>query len=348
MQNFFISTDAIHTPARIAVSKIQTELAKVQKEIATGIHSDIGLTLGSNTAALNQMEQRQAWHQTLASSNRLGAARLDMAQTALSATGQAAQDILKQLVAARGGIASMPVLAASATQGLAALGAQLNTNAAGVYVFAGDNAAVPPFKDYFAAGSGARVAVGAAFESAFGMPQDSAGVSGITPDQMRTFIDGPFAAHFEEPNWSSNWTSAPVQNPRLKISDHETIDVGASAAERPFRQLAEAYVLISGVGGDTLNPDTQKVVVERASALVSSAIAGIASIQARLGVSQARITAADADAAAEGAVLVRNIASMRESDPYEAATAVNALTVQLQASFAATVRIQSMSLVNYL
>ncbi len=348
MPNSFISTDAIHAPARLAISKIQIELARVQKEVATGLHADLGLTLGSNTAIFNQMQQRQAWNEALTSSNRLGAARLDMAQTALSATSEAAQGILKQLVAAKGGIAAMPVLTASAIQDLAGLSAKLNTNAAGVYVFAGDNAAVAPVADYYSAGSSARAAVLTAFEGAFGMPQGSPSVAAITPGQMRTFLDGAFAELFEEPNWQSSWSSASTESPRLKISDHETIEVGATAAEKPFRQLAQAYVMIADLGGDRLDPNTQKVIVDSASMLVSSAIAGIANVQARLGVSQARINAADGNAAAEGAVLLRQIAGMQESDPYEAASALNTLTVQLQASFAATARLQAMSLANYL
>jgi flagellar hook-associated protein 3 FlgL len=284
----------------------------------------------------------------MTSSSQLGSARLDMAQTALGAASETAQDFLKQILAAKGGIASASVLKNSASQALQGLASQLNTNAAGVYVFAGDNAAEAPFANYFSDGSSARPATAAAFETAFGMTQASVGVSAITPDQMQSFIDGAFAALFEDANWQSNWSSASPESPRMRISGHEMVEVGASAAEEPFRQLAEAYALVADLGGERLDPRTQKVIIERASGLVSSAIAGIASIQSRLGLSQARISAADASAAAEGAVLVSKIASMRKSDPYEAATVLNTLTVQLQASFAATARIHAMTLANYL
>lgn len=348
MSSLFVSTDAVYAPTRLAVMRIQKELARAQSELATGLQADTGLTLSGNTAVLSRMQQQQAWNEAIASSNQLGAARLEFAQTALAGVSGLADDFLKQLIAAKGGIASSAIMSAAASHGLRGLVAQLNTEVAGVYVFAGDNAADAPVADYFADSSPARAAVSNAFEAAFGMAPSSPGVSAITLDQMNAFLEGTLPDLFSDAGWASNWSSASAEGLRIRISDYETVEAGANANDKAFRDLAQAFVMTACLGGERLEANVQKVIIDKAAALVSSALAGVATVQSRLGLSQGRIDASDTQLTAEGLVLAARIADMRHADPYEAASAINTLTVQLQSSYAATARLQAMSLANYL
>lgn len=348
MSGFFISTDAIYSPTRNAVLRIQGDLARAQQEVSTGKHADTGIALGSGVAGLGKLLQKQAWQEALTSSNSLAATRLDMSQAALSGSVSTAQGLLSQILAAKGGIASMTAITTAATNALNAFTSQSNTEIGGVHVFGGDNSARVPLANYSSPGSAASAATASAFSSAFGMTQSSPGVSTITPAQMQAFLDGPFAAEFSAANWKANWSFASSNNPQMKISDHEMVEAGANANEKPFRDLAQAYVMISDLGGDQLDPNTRQVIFEKAGSLVSSAISGMATIQARLGNSQSRIRSANDSLSAEGTIIANRIAKIQQVDPYEASTAVNTLVTQLQASYAVTARLQQMSLMNYL
>lgn len=348
MSNSFISTDAIFSPARNSVMKIEIELARAQKEVSTGFYADIGLEIGGRTAGLDKMLRTQAWQDALTTSNGVSAARLDMSQTSLSSAVSTAQDFLNQVLAAKGSIASMTAISTTATHAIGAFTTQLNTEIGGVHVFGGDNSAAVPLASYTSSGSSASAAIASAFTGAFGMSQSSPGVSAITPAQMQAFLNGPFAAEFSAANWSANWSSASSTNPTMKISDYEKVEVGANANEQAFRDLAQAYVMVSDLGLDKLDPNTQQVVLDKASTMVSSAISNLATMQSRLGNSQSRISSSNDSLAAEGMLIANKIADIQQVDPYEASTTVNTLMTQLQASFAVTARLQQMNLVDYL
>lgn len=348
MSTSFISTSAIGAPARTAVMSLQLELAQVQRELATGRHADVGLTLGTATTQAVQLRQQQAWNEAVRGTNAIAAARLDGSQAALEDIKSAAQKVLDVAIGA-GQSSTKSEAAAAAKAALSALAGQLNTDEGGQNLFGGENTSQRVLTDYFAVGgSAAKQAMTASFASAFGMTPDDATAASITPAEMSSYLDGAFKAQFADPSWRENWSVASSTNTNATVSAGERVETGVSANEAPFRQLVEAYVLMSDIGAGALNEQTQQVVLDRVATLVGTAIGGIGTMQSRLGASQERISSADERLAGTTARITARLATLEEVDAYATSTAATSLMTQLQASYALTARMQQLSILNYL
>lgn len=348
MSNFFVSTSSVSAPVRSSAMRIQAELARRQKELSTGRVADAGLALGTGSGETLTLGQTKAWQDAVSGTNALAMSRLDASQSALTAMVASAQKMQDQFVGAQGST----VAAASAPEGarsaLGALISHLNSSISGTFVFGGDNGAGAVVSGYFDTGSQARQNIAADFATTFGMPQDSSGVSSITPDAMTSFLDTVLAPRFTDASWRADWSQASSTNPTLRISTEERIEIGANANEQSFRDLAQAFVMVSDLGSSNLRSDTFNVVLQKATTLVSSALNGLAAIQSRLGTTQGRITAAEELRTDEGAIVANRLGKLQDADPYVATTAINDLMTKLQASYAATARIQQLSIVNYM
>jgi flagellar hook-associated protein 3 FlgL len=134
----------------------------------------------------------------------------------------------------------------------------------------------------------------------------------------------------------------------MRISLNERVEVGGNANDLPHRQLAQAYVMIGKIGTAQLNSAALDVVLDKATALVGSAISGIGALQARMGASQHRLTSATLELGQTSTLIDTQLTALERADPYVAATQVNTLLTQLQASYAATARIQKISILNYI
>src|SRR5262249_23843066 len=136
-------------------------------------------------------------------------------------------------------------------------------------------------------------AVADAFSATFGFSQTDPQVADITADQMKAFLDGPFADLFSDTGWKSTWSSASDQNVRSRISTNELIDTSANANDGAIRQLASAYTMMSDLGNANLNSDAFQAVVDRATQLTQQATQGLTSMQGALGATQQRVTNAN-------------------------------------------------------
>lgn len=348
MSSSFISTSAISSPTRLAVMKLQRELSRLQTEISSGRRADVGLQLGAGTAELVGLRQMQSWHEALAGSNALAAARLDASQASLAGMEQTAQRFLDALLGARGSTAARTEIAGMARGALMALGDQLNTQLGDAYLFAGDNSGERPMLAYFASGSAARQGVATAFMGAFGIAQDDPAVGLISTADMQSFIDGAFSAEWSDAAWSANWSQASATNATARISVDETTEISTNANEPTFRKLAEAFVMVADLGGARLNAGTFTAVLDNAVNLVGSAMGELASIRSRLGTAQERIALSDERLSVQGNIIANRLIDVEQVDTYAAATAANTVMTQLQASYALTARISQLSLLNYL
>jgi flagellar hook-associated protein 3 FlgL len=80
----------------------------------------------------------------------------------------------------------------------------------------------------------------------------------------------------------------------------------------------------------------------------TQAITETTSEQTTLGLAQQRTNAATTRIGAQQKILNESVLDLESVDPYEAATRVNALMSQIETSYALTVQLQNLSLLNYL
>lgn len=349
MSNFFISTSALTGATRAAVHTAQVELVAKQKEIATGKLADVGLEIGYRSSELVGLRNALELTTAIKGSNEIAATRLKASQAALGDMDKLAGELLNGLLAAATSSPATSPLEAQARSLLRSYTSVLNVEVAGDHVFGGLNVDTPPLSDYFEpGGSAARSKLQSAFQSAFGVSSTDPAVSSIEPDEIASFIDGQLRAMFEDPAWSANWSKASADTPVTRVSFGETQEVGASANEAPFRQLAMALVMISDLGGTNLKETTRDVVIAKATELAGSAVPGIASVRSRLGLSQERVSAANERLSLQADLITKRRSEIEDVDPYSTAVKLNELKQRLEASYATTAQIQRLSLLDYL
>ena len=322
MNASFISTSTITSASRLSIMKLQAKLAEAQKEVASGHHADVGLTLGYQAGQSVTLRQELSRLQTITDTNGTVTTRLDSSQAALKSIADDAQTFLNQLLAARDGSAGADVIAQQGKAGLSAFTDAINTSVDGAYLFSGVNADVRPLNAYFQnPPSAAQDAVAGAFQAAFGMAPSDPGVAGISAGDMQAFLQGSFADLTGDPAWNANWSGASDQNVKSRISSSEVIDTSTNANEPAFRKLAGAYAMVAGLNLEGLSGDAYKTVIDQATRDVGDALAGISrcrrhSARPRSG-SPAQTTACRSRSTSSMSISAPSRASIRPRPPRE-------------------------------
>ena len=255
------------------VMQAQSSLTAAMTEMSTGQYADLGLQLGDQSGYELSLKERVGLLQTQTSGNSVVSTSLSTAQNSLSAIQSSAQTTLNDLAtwtpSANSG-ASLQNMGQSALQSLIA---STNATSEDQYVFGGINSAVAPMADYYSTPtSAAKTAIDQAFQTTFGfLPSDPAAAD-ISASDMQGFLSGPFAALFQDPSWTADWSSASSVNTSAEIAPGQTVTTSTNANQPGFRQLAQAYAMLSEFGGSELSGDAQQAVATAASSLVSQGV----------------------------------------------------------------------------
>jgi flagellar hook-associated protein 3 FlgL len=343
-----ISMQSILSSIQYSVGKVQAELADRSKELSSGQHSDLGLTLGSRSNLLVSLHAETSSLQTLTETNNLVSARLDTTQSKLDSIQSSAEDVLNSLLTLSRSNVSTRTIQELGKNELSSLISQMNSSLGGDFLFAGTNTDVRPIVDYTAPSSSAKTAVDAAFFSKFGFVQSSSNVSGISGTDMQDFLDDQFAALFQDPNWSSNWSSAANQELTDRISPTRTVKTSVSANETAFRQLAQAYTMLADLGTRDLGTSAYDAVTTTAGDLVRQAIDGLTDLRASVGSVQADIEDASDQMSLQTSLLKTHSSDLTDVDPFDVSSHLSELQTQLEASYSLTAQLRELSLAHYL
>lgn len=343
----YISSSSVLSSVRQSVLQAQAGLSQAQTEISSGTQADLGVYLGARTGTSISIKNQVDALSGYTASNAVASTRLDTTATTLTSMITAAQAISASLVSASSTGGSTAGLQASGTSGLQALLSGLNVSVGGQYVFGGINSGTEPASDY-ASTSKAKAAVDDAFSQAFGFSQTSAGASTISGSDMTNFLNGSFDSQFSAASWSANWSQASTTAISSAIAPSQSATTSVSANEAAFRQIAEAYTMLSEFTGSTMSADAKAAVVTKATTMVNSGLAALNQVQTGVGVTQAAVAAANTGLSAQATVLKGQASDMESVDTYALSTRVTTLQTQLQASYELTSRLQSLSLTNYL
>jgi flagellar hook-associated protein 3 FlgL len=348
MNTSFISTQSLSTTLRSTVMKGQISLAEATTEATTGRHADVGEALGALTGRDFSLRSDYERVSNLIDTNEIVSGRLDATQQSITNTVDVANTFMQQLFAARNADGGANVLAPSAQTDMASLVDSLNATLNGQYLFGGINIDTAPMSSY-TAGSTAQTAIDTAFLAFFGFPQsNAASVGAITATQMQTFLDTTFDAEFQNPAWTTNWSTASSQNTTSRISTTQTVVTSANANETGFRKLAAAYTMILSLGGNALGQSAFQTVVDDAVAKISSAVYDLALTGGQLGTSQQQIKDASERMAIQKDLYSSQINKLEAVDPTEASVRVNSLQSQIEMSLSLTGQLHKLSLVDYL
>lgn len=349
MKTTFISTSSMSAATRQALIRVQQELADAQKEMNTSRLADVGKTLGYRTGDTISLRQEHSRLTTIIETNSTVSTRLTATQTAMQNLVNNAQDFSKQLLGSRIGGSNALGVQTEAQSRLDGFLDLMNTSFGSGYLFAGVNSDVKPLADYSANPPSAnQQSVAAAFLADFGMTQSDPAVSTISATDMQTFLDTTFANLFDDPSWSSDWSSASTQNMRSRISTTEMVETSTNANEEAFRKLAMVYTMVADLGTGNLGQPAFETLIDKATQMINEAVQSLGDLQSKLGISQQRVKDASDRMSLQIDIIDNNVTSLEGVDPNEAATRVNSLLTQIETSYALTARIMGLSILNYL
>ncbi|RUO98728.1 MAG: flagellar hook-associated family protein [Hyphomicrobium sp.] len=345
----FISSASLSSETTRSIARLQGQLVDAQKELATGNHADIGVTLGATSGVSVSMRQEMEQIQAIKSSNNLVLDRLTASQSALDTVSKGTSNFLSSLISAQTAATSQETLIQAAKAGMQTLQDQLNASLDGQYLFAGTNSDVKPVEDFFASppSAGAQ-AVTAAFTAKFGMSPTDPNVSSISPQAMSDFLDNEFANIFSTANWTSTWSAAsnkPVSN---RISRNEVINTSVTANDPTFSNQMQAFAMISGLGFANLNGGTQQVIISKARDLTASVTGTLTQVQSALGVTQQRISDSNDQIDTQVSFLTKSIHDLEQIDPAAVTTQLSQISTALQAAYSLTNQINKLSILDYI
>ncbi|MBP1870823.1 hypothetical protein LPJGGPFB_01023 [Ensifer adhaerens] len=350
MKTSFVSNLAIQSAMRLTIQQTQAELLKRSQEQTTGIHYDLGLTLGATTSRSLNLQRELDRMSAMKSTNAVVTQRLSASQGALETMQKAAEKVRDTLVTYKGndGVDAMKILKTEVNGALQIFTSAANTSFNGEFLFSGINTDVKPLTEY---NSVPPSAAKAAFDTAlttYMSANSLTDMSQFTPAQMQDFISNTLEPMFTGPGWDANWSDASSQNMTSRISASEVIESSTNANTKSFRMFALASVISSELMDKNVNSQVRNTISNAAFGYAEQAIAGLNGERSSLGISESRVKKATTSLEAQQKLLNTHILDINGIDQIETATRVNTLKTQLDTSYALTSRLQQMSLLNYL
>jgi len=329
------------------IQRTQGEMARIQAEVASGRRADIGLQIGSASAALVTFRQEVSVLETAIDANNQIAGRLDASQNALSSIVSNAQEALKAVMSARGNPQARDAAVKEARGALQSFIEATNTSYDGIYIFAGLNVQTAPLEDYFSTPApSSKASVEAAFSGAFGFDLDDPVAQTIPVSSMQAFLDSDFASLFDDAGWESNWTSATSKGPTSLISMRQTATASVSAHAEAFRKIASSLVMVAELGAASVNDAVFDSVADLAVTGLSEGIALMGGLQSELGVVQKQTTDATSVMTRRLDFANEQVSRTEEVDFAELSVRLTTLMNQLEATYMVTGRLQQLSLLN--
>ena len=306
-----------------SIRRNQFELANAQQELATQRHSDVSLQLAGNAGRNIRWHADVANLETNIQSNSLHDTRANFAQTSLQTVSTLASDFLKNVIGSRSAPGGQEIIREQTKNMMDMFKNALNVDIDGVFLFGGRNQSIPPINDY--AGSATETQFSLLFQADVGVLHTDPAVENVTASQLETFLNGNFQSLFFSPNWELTISNATSENVLAQVSDGEIIDVLANANEEPIRDLYKAMLAISELATGNLNDSAFKKLVDMTASKVSSAVQGLADIQARVGLNQKSLSDATNQLKSRKSWIDEAILKTEFVDTYEVATRINGL-----------------------
>jgi len=343
------STFSLTSVLRRSLLQLQGDLARSQKELATGRYADLGAALGMRAGLSYSLGDAYDTAHAILATNQLVSARLDTTQAALANIFSDAQGLRATLMSALDDGGDPGAIEAQAGISLSNLISTLNSGDGGSFLFGGVNSDVVPINDYFAEPPSAnKAALDSAFVAAFGFPQSDPQVANITSAQMEAFLIGPITALFTSPAWNADWSKASDQPLRSQVSMSITIDSSVSANAPALQKLAMAYAMVNDLGASRMSSSTYRTLLEKATETIDAGIGQLLKTQAQVGVMQRNVANANRTMTIQSNAMETEMSNLETVDPAEAAARVNSLMTQIETAYTLTAKITQLSLAKYL
>jgi len=340
------TTSLLNGTLRSSIRQLQVDLQNAQTEMSTGRFADAGLVLGASVGRNLDWRSEIERLQTTLKRNEIISNRASVSQGGIEAIKGQADYLMKTLIGARSAANGTQLAKTAGQNALKGVMDALSTSYAGEFVFSGMTPDSAPVADY--EGGTPQSAFDAAFVAEFGFAKTDPAASTITPSQMQTFLQGRYADLFKEPDWSANWSTSSSENQLSRVDAKTQVDANANGNEDAFKEVLKASVAAYELGGTAIGQGTFQVVVDSTAAGLAEGMKGLGDIQARIGFAEQAIDQANTRMTAKKGVLESSVTESEGVSEFDAATRINSLMTQLEASYSVTGRISKLSLLNFI
>jgi len=314
-----------------AVADLKSRADTARAESVTGRREDVTAAtngdVGSAHLLKKAVEDAQGYQELL----KLSRNRAQRVQSSLSGLGGDAVRIGTEALAASGRDDSyaLNTLAADARVAIFNVFSVLNVTEGGRALFSGDASDRQPFGDPEILLADVNAIVAGATDAADAEAQLDAYFNDAAGGFLTTIYQG-----------GANKV-APVE-----IAPGVRIDVSATAADQPIRDLLRGLVGIATQNAATFTD--AKTFLENSAAAALAADGDITELRGVIGVGEAQISAAIERYGAEETVLTALFNEKTARDQYEAATELQLLETQLEASYLLTSRLSRLTIANFI
>lgn len=325
-------------------AELQTRLTQAERQLATGVKSDIYQSLGASAAEALGLTAARDRDAAQVAANGLLAGRIDSMTTALGAMRESVQSTYDlAMVNSQPGGATASGLQIHARAALEALIGQANTSHAGAALFSGtatDSRALTPWTETSTAtGQSPAAAIDALLAQGMGdVTEVTARIGEL--DALFDNGTGGFDALFDTGAGSSVSTS---------IGDGERVSLDVQSNDPAFRSVIQGLVMLTATDVTEITDDAAySAWMETATARLTEGLDGLLDRETRLGSAAGRIEAVNTRMQDRALIYNSRVDQLIGVDAYEAATQITALETQLQASYAVTARLSQLSFLNYM
>lgn len=315
-------------------SLIKRDLARLTEEMSSGKKSDLPRALGVNRERAADIGQRISRIDGYLRNATHLAGRYKAAQVSLEQVDTAAQNLAERLIASPDLMSRQEkaVAGEQAKQSFATMVDALSTSFGGVNLFSGAKSDTQPLPDAANIMTDLRAAV------------DLSGSAASIQAEVEAFFEadtGPYV--------TSVYQGAATPGGAISIGDKTTSTMSISAISKPIRRMLAGAAMTALINDPAMSssPDKQKEMLEGARDKMQSRD-DLTILRADLGVQQEFVEEKQTSLTAERFSLAAERNDLTKADPYETASRLQQVQLQLETHFTITGRLSRLSLVNYL
>jgi flagellar hook-associated protein 3 FlgL len=318
-------------------TQLREQLNVVSEEAVTGLKSDITTATNGRTGEAHLLQKAVNDLDLSRQLNSLSQTRVALTTNSIVGAREAMNDIGTRSVIAlnTNSQIGVDIIREEAKSSLQSAITSLNTRQGSRNLFSGAHTDRPPF------------AAGAAEQILSDVGNILAGAAS-TIDAEAQLDD-----YFNDPNgrFSTDiYQGSTTDAANLPVGNGSTLNLGVRADNSVFRDLLQGLSMLANA--DQINvvsePEAFNDIYSAGAKLASSANDGLINLEAQLGILSETLGKGEKRFANEATVLGEAFNAMFGRDQFEAAAELQALQVQLEASYTVTARLADLSLTNYL
>jgi len=353
-----MSTLQTSLTGRRRVAELGLALSNAGKEATTGLKADVYRSLGLQSGEAMALRARRGRVESFVASNTLLANKMVMTAHAMSTMRETAQTFLNQAVSSRDSLTqSAAYLQTAAKTAIEQLTTQLNSSFDGTSLFSGTMSDRTPLQVWDAASAATGLSPRGVVEGVIGAGITSAADATAKAAELKMIFDSADtvtpARNFE----GTFFNGTPLQDPlgaassRLtaRIDEGVVLNYGVQANDPAFTELFRGLSMIAGTDVNTItDPAAYAAWMKEAVDTVAGGISRLTAAEQVLGSQQQSLDLTLASQETQVDIYANQVLALEGIDAFEAASRVNLLQTQMEATYAVTARLSRLTFLNYM